>query len=302
MDFSPGEMGILASITTFFFVLYFFYSKEQVKNNFLENRLRQLTEEEIENKSMKQIKMEQQLELLGSPLSYEKLMTLRIVVTLAPIVLFLIAGVPIAGIVLAVLGFFFPKFYIVILQDRRDRLFAKQLPTAINQLLSAIQAGQTPVQGFKLLSESPFPIGQEFKKVHSDITTGASVETALEDLYKRNPVSDIKLLMTGIIVAQNTTPAVAVNTLKIIISTIRQRDSQKKSALSTVAQGKLTALVLALLPVVVFLGLVLMSPDYVYDFLDLTIGKVAYLIAAILDIIGFMFALKITSSSRIVNY
>lgn len=301
--FTSETVGFLGFLTVMMFIAWRFYGKEQVQNNFLRNKLKTQTEEEASKKSKKRLELEQELEKLNNPLTYNQLIFCGILVGFLVFMLFSMADFALIGIVFAcIIGFFIPKIIIAFLKDRRLQKFSQQLPDALSQLLATLQAGQTPVQGFKMLAEHPYPIGAEFEKVYIDINTGASVEDALNDLYKRNPINDVKLLITGLIVAQNATLSVAINTLQVIVKTIRQRDSQKKSSKSAVAQGKLTAIVLALMPVAVFLGLEFMSPTYINEFLATELGKMCFGAAAILDMIGFFIAMKITSASNIVDY
>lgn len=300
--FTSGTVGFLGFLTVIMFVAWRFFGKEQVQNNFLSNKLKTQEEVESSKKSKRRLEIEAELEKLNNPITYNQLMLISFVVGFFVFMLFNMANFAIVGLVFACVGFFVPKILISFLKDRRLQKFSQQLPDALSQLLATLQAGQTPVQGFKMLADCPYPIGAEFEKVYTDINTGASVETALNDLYKRNPINDVKLLMIGLIVAQNATLAVAINTLQVIVKTIRQRESQKKSSKSAVAQGKLTAIVLALMPVAVFLGLEFMAPTYINEFLDLELGKMCFGVAAILDMIGFFVAMKITSASNIVDY
>lgn len=301
--FTSETVGFLGFLTVMMFIAWRFYGKEQVQNNFLRNKLKTQTEEEASKKSKKRLELEQELEKLNNPLTYNQLIFCGILVGFLVFMLFSMADFTLIGIVFAcIIGFFIPKIIIAFLKDRRLQKFSQQLPDALSQLLATLQAGQTPVQGFKMLAEHPYPIGAEFEKVYIDINTGASVEDALNDLYKRNPINDVKLLITGLIVAQNATLSVAITTLQVIVKTIRQRDSQKKSSKSAVAQGKLTAIVLALMPVAVFLGLEFMAPTYINEFLATELGKMCFGAAAILDMIGFFVAMKITSASNIVDY
>lgn len=303
-DLSATTIGVIVFGAIMCFVMWHYYNKEKKQNDFLQDRIRDYQAEQKLLKSKRQEKLEQELEDLGNPMSYEDLMQKTYLASFVSLILFgVVLGFYPIGIFLAVISIKIPDIYISILKDKRLEKFQEQLPVAIDQLYSVIQAGQTPQQGYAAVAaEQPYPIGNAFKKLSMDIKTGASQETALKALYAKYPINDIKLFQTGMLIASEATDAVAMNTLKTISTTIRTRASQKKSAKSTIMQGKYTAIILAMMPIVAFVGIETAMPEYMNDFLATTIGKLMITGAAILDGIGYFVASKITSTSSIVKY
>lgn len=301
MDFSPEIVGFLIAASIFAFVVWYYLSTESKRNNFLTNRIRETNDDKT--KSAKQIAIEKELENLNNPITYEKLMQLRIFAIAFSIVGSYVVNAIYLGLFFAIVSFKIPDIYIALMKDKRENAFKEHLPDAINQLLSIMQSGQTALQGYKILGkEAPYPINQEFQKLYTDYTTGAVPENALQDFYERNKSADIKLFTTGMNIAESATDAVALNTLRQISTTIRTRESQKKSAKSAIAAGKYTAIILALLPLFLFAFLMTAMTGYVGEFIATTTGKIAYAIAFLLDGIGYLVARKITSSSQIVRY
>ena len=201
------------------------------------------------------------------------------------------------------ISFKIPDIYLTLEKDKRDEAFEEQFPDAINQLLANIQANQTDVQGYaNLAEEASYPINLEFKKIDTDIKTGTYKKDALMAFYKRNPNSDTKLFVTGMIIANEASPLVAINTLKTVSETIKQRTSQKKSAKSAIASGKYTSIILSVLPLVVFVGMETIMPLYINEFIATFTGKALIALALVLDVIGYFIARRITSASKIVKY
>lgn len=304
LDISASSIGVVVFGAIMCFVMWNYYNKEKKQNDFLQDRIRDYKTEQNLLKSKRQEKIEQELEDLGNPISYEDLMQKTYLVAVGSFVIFgLILGLLPVGIFLAVISIKIPDIYISVLKDKRLEKFQEQLPVAIDQLYSVIQAGQTPQQGYVAVAEEqPYPIGNAFKKLSMDIKTGASQETALKALYAKYPINDIKLFQTGMLIASEATDAVAMNTLKTISDTIKTRSSQKKSAKSTIMQGKYTAIILAMMPIVAFVGIETAMPEYMNEFLATTMGKLMIAGAAVLDGIGYFVASKITSTSSIVKY
>ena len=302
-DMSASGIGFVIFGAIMCIVMWNYYNKEKKQNDFLQDRIRDYKTEEKLKKSKKQQKMEEELEELGNPISYEDLMSKTYLASVGSLVLFSIMGLYPIAIFLAVLSFKIPDIYISISKDKRLEKFQEQLPAAIDQLYSVIQAGQTPQQGYaSIAEEQPYPIGNAFKKLSTDIKTGATQEAALKSLYAKYPINDIKLFQTGMLIASEASDAVAMNTLKTISDTIKTRASQQKSTKSTVAQGKYTAIILAILPMVAFVGIETAMPDYMNEFIATTLGKGVLVLAFILDGIGYYVARKITSASNIVQY
>lgn len=302
-DLSASMIGVVFCVAILCFVMWNYIVREKTANSFLEVRIRDYNEEQKLKKSNRQKKIEAQLEELDNPMTYEKLMNITYMLMFGvPILTFLVDLLPI-GLFIALLSFKFPDAYLRIMRDRQIDKFREQLPTAIEQLLAVIQAGQTPQQGYKAVGEEqPYPIGKEFTKLSNDLKTGASQEDALQALYERFPLPDLRLFQTGMVIAAEASPAVAMDTLRSINYTIRMRESQKKSAKSTIMQGKYTAIVISLLPLAALAGLAVTMPDNLSEFLATDMGKIAYGVAFVLDGIGYAIASKLTSTSNIVKF
>ena len=301
MFLSAGTIGFLVALSILTFVGWYYYKTEIARNKYLKSRISSVDEADT-SKSKRKAKISEELENMNDKMSYEKLVLIGVFgVCISFIVLFMVNAV-FFGILFAGAFLFTPEIYVELLKMKRKRNFKEQFPDALRELLSVMRSGQTPLQGFQLLSETAeYPMRKEFQRIYNDINTGGSMESALRGFYKRNPSSDTELFVTGLIIARHSSPKVAISTLDTIITMIRVREGQKKSTASMVASGKLTAIILAALPLFIFAGLETFMPTYINDFLDLTIGKIAVGFAFVLDMIGFFVARKITDSSDIVG-
>lgn len=301
MFLSAGTIGFLVALSILTFVGWYYYKTEIARNKYLKSRISSVDEADT-SKSKRKAKISEELENMNDKRSYEKLVLIGVFgACISFIVLFMVNAV-FFGILFAGAFLFTPEIYVELLKMKRKRNFKEQFPDALRELLSVMRSGQTPLQGFQLLSETAeYPMRKEFQRIYNDINTGGSMESALRGFYKRNPSSDTELFVTGLIIARHSSPKVAISTLDTIITMIRVREGQKKSTASMVASGKLTAIILAALPLFIFAGLETFMPTYINDFLDLTIGKIAVGFAFVLDMIGFFVARKITDSSDIVG-
>lgn len=300
---SPTYFGFLAFLIGMSIVAWQWYGSEKKYNTFLETKIRERTREEIEKKSAKQIEIEEALDDLGNQTTYSKLMATSKMISLISVVVGGITGIYPIILIGLLAGWKYPDFYISQKKQEKLSLLQDQLPDALGQLLAMIQAGQTQVQGFRHIGEEmDYPIGNEFRRLYRDISTGASFDSALESFYKRVPLRDIRLFNIGASISQTASPQVTINTLQNIIETIRKRSSQKKSTKSTVMQGKLTAGVLAGMPVLMFFFLLIFMPDFIMPFIESSTGKIGIFLAVCLDSAGYFWARHLTSESRLVDY
>lgn len=284
------------------FVFSYYFSSEKKRNEFLIDRIKSAEVDE-RKKTKRMLDIEDKLEDIGSKMTATELIDKSNLFAGASFIIFLLMGMLPLAMLFGAIGMKFPEIYLSIKKEKINAEFIKQLPDSIESLLAVLQSGQTPIQGYKILSQdAPFPARHEFHRIYNDIQTGASQEKALTDFYHRHPIPDIKLFMTGMIIAAEATPAVAINTLRTIRNTIQTRESQKKSAKSTIMQGKGTAFIMSGIPVLAFVVMTLLMPGYIAPMLDSELGQIMIGVALVLDAIGFAVALKITSASSIVKY
>ncbi len=303
-DFASASLvGWMLFMAVLMVVAWQYFGTEKKRNNFLEDRIRDYRTEENLKKSKRVEAIDNKLMYLESPYNATDLITKSYLIAGVIVFIGIIGNILPIAVLLAVGALRLPEIYCALRKDKLDKEFEKQLPDSIDSLLAIIQAGLTPAQGYKLLSEdAPFPSNKEFHRLYNDIKTGASQEQALTDFYNRHPINDIKLFMTGMIISAEASPLVAVSTLKTISSTIRTRASQKQSAKSAITQGKYTAIMLSLAPVIALAVMLTFMPDYIGPFVENDFGKIAIVFALILDAIGYGIASKITSAKSIVKY
>ena len=301
MLLSPGAIGFLVALSILTFVGWYYYKTEIARNKFLKSKISGMEEVDASHSKRKK-KISEELENMNDKMTYERLIFIGILCSIMSFIVLLLVDAVFFGILFAGIFLFFPEIYVEILKIKRKRNFEEQFPDALRELLSIMRSGQTPLQGFQMLADTAeYPMRKEFQRVYNDINTGGSMESALRGFYKRNPSPDTELFVTGLIIARHSSPRVAISTLDTIINMIRIREGQKKSAASMVATGKITAIVLAAMPLFIFAGLQTFMPAYINDFLELTMGKIAVGFAFLLDAIGFFVARKITDSSDIVG-
>ena len=296
--FSSNTIGLVFFLAIISFAAAYYFGSEKKHMEFLSKRI---ADGEDENNGARAQRLKEQLRDLGAVMTYNKLIQISYLSMFISFIGSCFIGFPPVGLVLAGICYKIPEMYISQKKAKLDAEFEEQLPECLESLTAILLAGQTKEQGFKVLAESAsFPACHEFARISSDINTGASLEDTLHALYKRHPNNDIKLLCTGLIVSAKVGPEVAINTLRTVYETIRNRDSQKKSAKSAIMQGKITSIVMACAPLIG--AAILPMTEYGAPLINTFAGNMILVSALVLDAVGYVISKKITNTSSIVNY
>jgi tight adherence protein B len=155
-----------------------------------------------------------------------------------------------------------PLLYIQFRKKRRLKAFASQLPFALDLIKSSLEAGHSLQRAMQVLvSEFADPLGSEFRTVLEQNRIGLPLPRALEDMLKRVPEDDLRLLVIAVRVQTEVGSSLAqiVGRLSEIVR-IRQRLRMQIKALT--AQSRFGGLVVGCLPVVVLFIFSLIQPTY----------------------------------------
>jgi len=157
---------------------------------------------------------------------------------------------------------FLPIAYIQFRKKRRIKAFAMQLPFALDLIKSSLEAGHSLQRALQVVvSEFADPLGAEFRTVLEQNRIGLPLPRALEDMLKRVPEDDLRLLVLAVKVQMEVGSSLAqiVGRLSEIVR-IRQRLRLQIKALT--AQSRLGGIVVGSLPIVVLCAFSLIQPGY----------------------------------------
>jgi len=155
-----------------------------------------------------------------------------------------------------------PLFYIQFQKKRRLKAFSNQLPFALDLIKSSLEAGHSLQRALQVLvAEFADPLGSEFRTVLEQNRIGLPLPRALEDMLKRVPEDDLRLLVVAVRVQTEVGSSLAqiVGRLSEIVR-IRQRLRLQIRALT--AQSRFGGLVVGCLPIVVLFLFSLVQPSY----------------------------------------
>ncbi|WP_418469019.1 type II secretion system F family protein [Dialister hominis] len=200
---------------------------------------------------------------------------------------------PVTGL-LALLLFLAADFVFVQRRiTKRLNNFQRQLADCLSLVANSLRAGFSFLQTMEIISrEMEPPMSTEFEKVMRDTSLGKSLDEALHDMDERVGSADFSLVVTAVLIQQQVGGNLA-TILDTIRSTITERIRIRREVNTLTAQGKMSGIVLACIPVALALFFYITSPEYLTPLLTTDIGKVAIIGTVFLVIVGFIIIRKI---------
>ena len=168
----------------------------------------------------------------------------------------------------AVIGAVLPGIYVKRQQKARLKKFDEQLADMINLMVNGLRAGYSTMQAMEAISkELPPPISDEFRRVVQEMQLGVPMDRALDNLLRRIPSPDLDFMITAINVQREVGGNLA-EILDTISFTIRERVRIKGEINTLTSQVRTSALILSLIPVLLFILLWFISNDYISSIFD----------------------------------
>lgn len=204
-------------------------------------------------------------------------------------------GLGLEFIVLALIGYLLPSFYLRNRRGHRLRQFDAQLPRAMELIANSMKAGQSVAQSLTSVTDNAAPpVSDEFALARREVELGASVESALNNMMRRIGSNDLKLMVMVITIQRSVggdLPAILVT----LADTMRQREEMRAEINAATAQSRATALIITLLPIVAAVLLYFIVQDYFRPMLVNPLGWFMLALAALLLFVGNLIIRRLTA-------
>jgi tight adherence protein B len=199
----------------------------------------------------------------------------------------------IAGIVV-ILGTVGPFLYLSVRASRRQAKFEEQLPSTLQLLSGALQAGHSLQQAVDtVVHEAGDPIAGEFQRVLTEARLGRPLEEAFEAMARRTNSVDFTWTVMAIRLQRQVGGNLA-EVLTTVSQTIRDRYTLKRQVKALSAEGRLSSIILSVLPVLMFAALLIFNPLFLRPLFTTSMGIMLMGGAAVLMIFGVFWLKKIT--------
>lgn len=197
------------------------------------------------------------------------------------------------SIILLVLAGSLPYFYLIYRKDKRLTKFDEQLPDALDLIGRGVRAGHALPSALKMVGdEMANPIAEEFRAAFDEVNYGFSMQDALTNLATRVPSTDLQYFVVAVLIQRETGGNLA-ELLDNISAMIRARQKLYGTIRVLSAEGKLSAWILTLLPIVLALVINLINPAFMQVLWKDETGIKMIVGVAILMLLGIYWMRKI---------
>lgn len=207
--------------------------------------------------------------------------------------LYLLTGNLGLGVVVGIGGLVAPWIFLNKAKQKRVQHFNNQIGDALTIMSSSLRAGFSFLQAMELVSkEMPAPIGEEFARALLEMNLGTSTEEALQKMTQRIESDDLDLIVTAVTIQRQVGGNLS-EVLDNISHTIRERIRIKGEIKTLTAQGKMSGIVIGLLPLGICAFLFIVNPEYMKPLFTSTMGLAILISGFVSQFIGVMIIKKI---------
>jgi tight adherence protein B len=168
----------------------------------------------------------------------------------------------IAPVIAGAIGAYLPFMTISRYRAKRMAKIEEQIPDAIDTMSRALRAGHPFNATLRMIAEDlDEPIASEFELTFGDMNYGNDLRRAMLGLLSRVPSVTMMALVTSVLVQKETGGNLA-EILKQISAVVRGRFKLHRKVRTLSAEGRMSAWVLALVPLILFAVISVTTPDY----------------------------------------
>jgi tight adherence protein B len=207
----------------------------------------------------------------------------------------LLIGKVIVAILGFAVGFAVPLIVLRAIIERRVKAFNNQLGDCLVLIANSLRTGYSFMQAIQMVaSEMLPPISVEFARTLREMNLGVTTEEALNNLAKRINSDDLDLVLTAVMIQRQIGGNLA-EILDNIAGTIRERQKIKGEIRTLTAQGRISGMVVGVLPIGLGLVIQVINPEYVRVLFTTDIGLFMVGGAVVSQIFGIFVIRKIVN-------
>ncbi len=209
-----------------------------------------------------------------------------------PLLLLLVAepAVVVLGGLLAVLG---PHLWLNLKASKRQSAFTERMPDSLQLIASGLASGYSLPQALdSVVREGQEPVAGEFGRALAEARLGVPVETSLDAVARRMDSDDFRWVVMAIRVQREVGGNLG-EVLQTVCHTMRDRASLRRQVKALSAEGRMSAVVLVLLPVFVGLSMAWGSPKFFAPMYQTTVGVGLLCVGAVSLMLGGLWMKKL---------
>lgn len=195
--------------------------------------------------------------------------------------------------IVAAMGAAAPFLWLKQRRGARKKQFDNQLIDAVTLISNSLKSGYSFMQSMDLVvKELEPPISEEFQKVIQETRLGLPLDRAVKGMIDRVDNEDLDMMMTSVMIQREVGGNLS-EVLDKIGHTIRERVRIRGQVRALSAQGRLSGIILGLLPASLGLILYMMTPEYIRVLFTDPRGRMLLFGAGFMQLIGLLMIRKI---------
>lgn len=178
------------------------------------------------------------------------------------------------------------------LVNRARRAMLGQMPGAIDMIVRAVRVGQSLDAAMKnVAQEMEPPLGLEFKRLIGMLNAGANIVEAMERVGEEVNLREFDFFVAACKVQIESGGNLA-DALESLSETIRERHNLRLKIGALSAEGKISAIIIGVMPILLLGYLSLANPSYVAPLYNTFVGHILLGMAFTLIFIGWLVMAK----------
>ena len=216
------------------------------------------------------------------------------VISIGTMIFFMISLYVISGsnIIMGLIGLGFGYLLPILIVKRkisiRRKMFNSQIADALILISSSLRSGYSFMQAIEMVSrEMHPPISEEFYRVLREINLGVTTDEAMNHMAERINSVDLDLVVTAVLI-QRQIGGNLTEILDNIANTIRERVRLAGHIRTLTAQGRLSGMIIGLLPFIMVIVLYFINPSYIIPLFTQSAGQFLLIIAFCTELLGII--------------
>lgn len=190
--------------------------------------------------------------------------TLAVLLRFLPLLASVAAGVGVALI---------PYGYILHRRRKRFDKFRELFPDVLDSLARALRAGYPLSASMEMISaEVSPPVSNEIRRTSAEANLGRGWPTALENLGRRIPLLEVNLFIAAVQLHARTGGKLS-EVMGGLAENMRESIALQGEVRALAAYGKLTGLILTIMPIAIAIMMIFVSPGYMQVLFNHPMGK-----------------------------
>lgn len=182
--------------------------------------------------------------------------------------------------------------------SRRRRQIIEQLPGFLDHVLRALVAGNTMEEAFGAAAREVMePSRSLFTSVSRQVRLGAPIDEVLADTGQVQGIKDLEVLALATRTNRRYGGSMR-QVVRSLVTAIRQRDMASRELRALTAETRVSAIVLAVIPIALSLWLLSRNPAYYSEMWAVPMGRLLLIVGVALQLLGVVIIWRMMNSTE----